>query len=69
MFYDLEDPIDFAQQIYDVLDDDGIWYFEQSYLPAMLTQNSYDTICHEHIDSFYPSLNFFYLTLDIRGTD
>jgi NDP-4-keto-2,6-dideoxyhexose 3-C-methyltransferase len=31
MFYDLESPIDFMQQIYDVLADDGVWVFEQSY--------------------------------------
>ena len=52
MFYDLEDPIDFIRQIYDILADDGIWVFEQSYLPAMLKTNSYDTVCHEHLE-FY----------------
>jgi hypothetical protein len=52
MFYDLESPGDFVQDIVDILDDDGIWHFEQSYLPAMLRTNSYDTICHEHLE-FY----------------
>src|SRR5439155_17471383 len=52
MFYDLDDPVDFARQIADVLDDDGIWHFEQSYMPSMLRTNSYDTICHEHLE-FY----------------
>ena len=32
--------------------DDGIWHFEQSYMPSMLRTNSYDTICHEHLE-FY----------------
>jgi len=50
MFYDLEDPILFVKQIHQVLADDGIWVFEQSYLPAMLETNSYDTICHEHLE-------------------
>ena len=50
MFYDLESPVDFAQQIYDVLADDGMWVFEQSYLPAMIEKNAYDTICHEHLE-------------------
>ena len=36
MFYDLEDPTEFAKQISDVLDDNGIWHFEQSYMPSML---------------------------------
>jgi NDP-4-keto-2,6-dideoxyhexose 3-C-methyltransferase len=52
MFYDLEDPTGFMQQVYDVLDDDGVWVFEQSYMPTMLATNSYDTVCHEHLE-FY----------------
>ncbi|MHC4199577.1 MAG: class I SAM-dependent methyltransferase [Planctomycetota bacterium] len=49
MFYDLETPINFVQQVYDILDDEVIWVLEQSYLPRMLEVNAYDTICHEHI--------------------
>lgn len=52
MFYDLEDPIAFMREIESCLDDDGIWVFEQSYLPAMLRTNSFDTVCHEHLE-FY----------------
>ena len=52
MFYDLEDPIAFAKEIEGSLDDNGIWVFEQSYLPAMILTNSFDTICHEHLE-FY----------------
>jgi hypothetical protein len=52
MFYDLEDPVGFMRQVYDVLADDGIWVFEQSYMPTMLETNSYDTVCHEHLE-FY----------------
>ena len=52
MFYDLEDPIWFARQIAEVLADDGVWHFEQSYMPAMLRLNSYDTICHVHIEYY-----------------
>jgi len=52
MFYDLEAPIEFAKQIESILADDGIWHFEQSYMPSMLRTNSYDTICHEHLE-FY----------------
>ena len=52
MFYDLEDPTGFMQQVYDVLADDGVWVFEQSYMPTMLETNSYDTVCHEHLE-FY----------------
>lgn len=52
MFYDLEDPVSFAREIEGTLTDDGVWIFEQSYLPAMLRTNSFDTICHEHLE-FY----------------
>jgi len=52
MFYDLEDPIQFAREIESVLADDGVWHFEQSYMPSMLRTNSYDTICHEHIEYY-----------------
>lgn len=52
MFYDLEDPIAFMRQIHKVLADDGVWVFEQSYMPTMLETNSYDVVCHEHLE-FY----------------
>lgn len=52
MFYDLENPVAFVKDIENCLADDGIWHFEQSYMPSMLRTNSYDTICHEHLE-FY----------------
>lgn len=52
MFYDLEDPVSFAKSIADTLDNDGIWVFEQSYAPAMIEANSYDTVCHEHLEYY-----------------
>ena len=52
MFYDLEDPVGFARSIKDVLAPDGIWIVEMSYLPTMLEQNSFDTICHEHLEYY-----------------
>lgn len=52
MFYDLENPVAFVKDIETVLDKEGIWHFEQSYMPSMLRTNSYDTICHEHLE-FY----------------
>lgn len=52
MFYDLEEPLEFISDIENCLSDDGIWHFEQSYMPSMLRTNSYDTICHEHLE-FY----------------
>ncbi|ACJ20722.1 class I SAM-dependent methyltransferase [Coxiella burnetii] len=52
MFYDLESPISFAKQVESILADDGVWHLEQSYMPYMLRLNSYDTICHEHLEYY-----------------
>lgn len=52
MFYDLEEPIQFAKEICAVLHKEGIWVFEQSYLPAMISSMAYDTICHEHLEYY-----------------
>lgn len=52
MFYDLEAPMSFMKEVRDILADDGIWVFEQSYMPSMLATNSFDTVCHEHLE-FY----------------
>ena len=52
MFYDLENPLDFAKEIYDILDNEGVWHLEQSYMPSMIKNNSYDTICHEHLEYY-----------------
>lgn len=52
MLYDLPNPRSFVQGIAEVLADDGIWHFEQSYLPSMLKTNSFDTVCHEHLEYY-----------------
>lgn len=52
MFYDLESPVDFVKDIYNILDTDGVWHFEQSYMPTMLRMNAYDTVCHEHLEYY-----------------
>jgi hypothetical protein len=52
MFYDLEDPTSFVRDVASILADDGIWHFEQSYMPSMLRTNAYDTICHEHLEYY-----------------
>ena len=53
MFYDLEDPCQFAKEVNSILNpEEGIWVLEQSYMPEMLRANSFDTVCHEHL-SYY----------------
>jgi hypothetical protein len=52
MFYDLEQPLKFMEEVFDILADDGIWVFEQSYMPTMLETRSFDTICQEHLEYY-----------------
>ena len=53
MLYDLESPLSFARDIAQILDPtDGIWVFEQSYMPLMLDRLAFDTICHEHLEYY-----------------
>lgn len=52
MFYDLEEPMEFVKNIRQILDKNGVWVLEQSYLPTMLARNSFDTICHEHLEYY-----------------
>lgn len=52
MFYDLPDPVGFVRAVKEILAPDGVWIFEMSYMPSMLRTNSYDTICHEHLEYY-----------------
>ena len=52
MFYDLPDPLKFAKEIKSILSKNGIWHIELSYMPMMIKNRSYDTICHEHLEYY-----------------
>lgn len=52
MFYDLPNPLQFMRDIEAMLEDDGVWVFEQSYMPTMLATNAFDTVCHEHLEYY-----------------
>jgi SAM-dependent methyltransferase len=52
MFYDLENPHKFVGDIKACLHERGVWILELSYLPLMLRMNSFDTICHEHLEYY-----------------
>lgn len=54
MFYDLEEPKKFVNDIVEVLDDNGVWVLQLSYTPLMIEQLAFDNICHEHV--YYYSL-------------
>lgn len=52
MFYDLDDPGQFAAGVARVLAPDGIWVIQQNYAADMITRNAVDNICHEHVTYF-----------------
>ena len=59
MFYDLQNPNIFVKKVKAHLKKNGIWIFELSYLLDMLKLNSFDTICHEHLEYYsIHSLNY-----------
>jgi len=60
MFYDLEDPRQFVSDVKKVLDPEGLWIVQMSYLPSMLSQNEIGNICHEHLE-YYSLQSFEYL--------
>lgn len=65
MFYDLDDPTDFIEDIKKILHDDGIWVVQLSYTPLMVKQMAFDNICHEHV--YYHSLNSMKKLMDAHG--
>ncbi len=67
MYYDLDDPVEFAKGIKSVLAEGGVWVVEMSYLPLMLLQNSFDTICHEHLEYYsLAALEFIFKAAGLR---
>jgi hypothetical protein len=67
MFYDLEDPVAFCRAIKRHLQIPGVWIVEMAYMPTMLANNSYDTICHEHIE--YYSLTVLEKIMKLAGLE
>jgi NDP-4-keto-2,6-dideoxyhexose 3-C-methyltransferase len=65
MFYDLEDPNRFVSDIKAVMDPQGLWIVQMSYLPLMLKTNEFGNICHEHLE--YYSLTSFEYLLNLHG--
>ncbi len=65
MFYDLDDPVEFAENVKDIMADDGIWIMELHYLPFMLSSKGFDAICHEHLT--YWNLHTLKIVMDKVG--
>jgi SAM-dependent methyltransferase len=49
MFYDLDDPNVFVDDVKHALADDGVWVIQQNDLLSMMRANAIDNISHEHV--------------------
>jgi NDP-4-keto-2,6-dideoxyhexose 3-C-methyltransferase len=52
VFYDVDNPLEFLKNVYDILEDDGLFTLQVSYTPANIMQTELGVICHEHL-SYY----------------
>ena len=57
MFYDLDRPSEFVQDIKSILHDEGIWVVEMNYTGDMIDNLGYDMISHEHV-AYYTYITF-----------
>lgn len=52
MAYDLPDPNEFFAAVADILHPDGLFICQVGYLGDMFRYNSFDQVCHEHIEYY-----------------
>jgi NDP-4-keto-2,6-dideoxyhexose 3-C-methyltransferase len=52
MFYDLEDPNTFVEDIKKCLAPNGVWIIQMNYLGLMIEKNTFDNISHEHLEYY-----------------
>lgn len=67
MFYDLDDPHTFLDEIAHTLHADGMWVMQMTDLVRMLRTNAFDNICHEHL--CYYSLAIFKKMVEQHGLE
>lgn len=48
-FYDLSNPEEILRDVYEILEDDGLFTLQLSYTPANIMQTELGVICHEHL--------------------
>ncbi len=52
MFYDLDNPGLFLEDVKACLDNQGVFIIQQNYLGSMLSNCAFDNICHEHLEYY-----------------
>lgn len=65
MFYDLDSPDDFLKDVYEVLDDDGLFVMQLSHSGLMIEQVAFDNILSEHV--YYYTLSSLKVYLERNG--
>lgn len=61
MFYDLEEPSIFIKDIFNALDDKGVFIAQLMCLSSMIEKNDLGNICHEHLEFYsYKSLKYLF---------
>ena len=75
MFYDLDEPNKFLEDVKEILHPDGLFIIQQNYLVGMLEQYAFDNIVHEHLE-YYSLESLEYLlrrhdleVFDVKQTD
>lgn len=58
VFYDIENPNKFLQDVNSILDKNGIFLLEHADLFSIIKNKMFDTICHEHI-TYYSTKGIF----------
>lgn len=64
-FYDLEKPDRFCKDVYEVLDDEGLWVMQLSHSGLMIHQLAFDNILSEHV--YYYTLSSLKIILERNG--
>ena len=52
VFYDIEKPHKFLSDVYNLLDNEGIFILEHADLQSIIKLKMFDTICHEHLEYY-----------------
>lgn len=65
VFYDIDKPDEFCKDVYDVLDDEGLWVMQLSHAGLMIHQLAFDNILSEHV--YYYSLLSLKIILERNG--
>jgi len=60
MFYHLDNPLAFCDEVASIMDDNSVWVIQMTYLKTMLENNIYDNVVHEH-NAYYSLHSLEYL--------